>query len=265
VSASSPVRAGLIGLGAIGHGVVRIASERHPGMIVFVGALVRDPTRHRRTDGPAVVGTVQDLIATKPEVVVEAAGHDALRAHGPSLLRAGVDLFVLSAGALADPAFAAELEAAARTGGARVRVLAGAIAGLDAIRAAAVGGIERVTHTTRKPARTLLPEAEAAALSGQRELYRGAARAGVLRFPESVNVAAAVSLAGIGLDRTELRVVADPAIERNRHEVIVEGAFGRLEIRIENVPTEENPRTGRIVAMSVVAELLDHRAPVVIG
>jgi aspartate dehydrogenase len=80
-----------------------------------------------------------------------------------------------------------------------------------------------------------------------------------------VNVAAAVSLAGIGLDQTELRVIADPAIERDRHEVVVEGAFGRLEIRIENVPTEENPRTGRIVAMSVVAALLEHRAPIVVG
>src|SRR5438132_1379853 len=119
--------------------------------------------------------------------------------------------------------------------------------GLGAIGRAAVGGIERVTHTTRKPASTLLPANEAAALSAPREIYRGAARAGVLRFPESANVAAAVSLAGIGFDRTELRVVADPSIERNRHEVVVEGAFGRLEIRIENVPTEENPRTGRIV------------------
>ena len=74
-----------------------------------------------------------------------------------------------------------------------------------------------------------------------------------------------MSLAGIGFDRTELRVVADPSIERNRHEVVVEGAFGRLEIRIENVPTEENPRTGRIVAMSVVRALLDRRAEIVIG
>ena len=85
------------------------------------------------------------------------------------------------------------------------------------------------------------------------------------RFPESVNVAAAVSLAGVGLDRTELRIVADPGTRRNRHEVVVEGAFGRLEITIENVPSEENPRTGRIVAMSVVRALLDRRAPITLG
>jgi aspartate dehydrogenase len=265
LSASAPVRAGLIGLGAIGRGVVRIAGERHPDAIVFVGALVRDLVRRRAGTGPDVVGSIGELLSRKPEVVVEAAGHDALRANGAAVLRAGVDLIVLSAGALADPALAEELAAAARSGGARLRIPSAAIAGLDAIRAAAVEGIDRVTHTTRKPAHTLLPPDVAAALVGPREIYRGSARSGVLRFPESVNVAAAVSLAGIGLDRTELRVIADPTVERNRHEVVVEGAFGRLEIRIENVPSEENPRTGKIVAMSVVSALLDRRASIVIG
>jgi aspartate dehydrogenase len=262
---TAPVRVGLIGLGAIGNGVVRIASEHHPDAIVFVGALVRDTTRRRPGGGPDVVGSIGELLAREPEVVVEAAGHEALRANGAAVLGAGVDLIVLAAGALADLALLEELVAAARSGGARLRIPSGAIAGLDAIRAAAVGGIDRVTHTTRKPANTLLPPDVANSLAGPRELYRGSARSGVLRFPESVNVAAAVSLAGIGLDRTELRVVADPTVERNRHEVVVDGAFGRLEVRIENIPSDENPRTGRIVAMSVVRALLDRRSPFTIG
>ena len=260
-----PVRAGLIGLGAIGRAVVRISCERYPVEIAFIGALVRDPTHHRATQQPEIVRTVDDLLVRDPEVVVEAAGHDALRAYGAAVLRAGVDLFALSSGALADAGLFEELESAARTGGARLRLLSGAIGGLDAIRAAKIGGIDRVTHTTRKPARVLLPPDDAATLKEARELYRGPARDGVRRFPDSVNVAAAVSLAGIGLDRTELRVVADPRIARNRHEVVVEGAFGRLEVTIENIPSEENPRTGRIVAMSVVRALLDRRAPVTLG
>lgn len=259
------MRVGLIGLGAIGRDVVRISCESYRDRIVFVGALVRDPTRHRVTDRPEIVSTVDGLLARDPEVVVEAAGHDALHAHGAAVLRAGVDLFALSSGALADAALFDELASAAQTGGARLRLLAGAIGGLDAIRAAAIGGIDRVTHTTRKPPRALLPADDAAMLSGERELYRGSAREGVRRFPENVNVAAAVSLAGLGLDRTELRVIADPHIQRNRHEVIVEGEFGRLEISIENVPSEENPRTGRIVAMSVVRALLDRRASITLG
>ena len=84
-------------------------------------------------------------------------------------------------------------------------------------------------------------------------------------FPESINVAAAVSLAGIGLDRTEVCVLADPSIERNMHTVVAEGAFGRLQFEIQGIPTQENPRTGRLVAMSVMRTLLLRRAPIVIG
>ncbi len=86
-----------------------------------------------------------------------------------------------------------------------------------------------------------------------------------MRFPESVNVAAAVSLAGIGLDRTEVRVVADPTIDRNWHTVEVEGEFGWLRFEIANVPSDENPRTGRIVAMSVVPALRARSAPFRVG
>jgi aspartate dehydrogenase len=125
--------------------------------------------------------------------------------------------------------------------------------------------LTRVTHITRKPANALLPPDEARALTAPRELFRGCAREGVLRFPESVNVAAAVSLAGIGLDRTELRVIADPALERNTHEVIAEGAFGELRFSIRNVPTQENPRTGELVAMSVLHCLRRRQAPLAIG
>src|SRR5207302_4936814 len=129
--------------------------------------------------------------------------------------------------------------AAASAGGAQVRIASGAIGGLDAIAAAAVGGLDRVTHVTRKPARTLLDPAEAARLEAGREIFRGTAREGALLFPESINVAAAISLAGIGLDRTEVCVIADPSVIRNQHEVTAEGAFGRLRFEIQNIPTDE--------------------------
>ncbi len=258
-------RVGLIGLGAIGASVARIAREAHPAEIEIVAALVRDPARPRAGQVPPVVGTLQELLARRPDVVVEAAGHEALRAHGADVLRAGIDLITVSAGALADPITCDVLLRAATDSGARLRIPSGAIGALDAIAAAAVGGLDRVTHTTRKPARALLSSDDAAGLREPRELFRGPARLGVIRFPESVNVAAAVSLAGIGFDRTELVVVADPSVDRNRHEVLAEGAFGSLRFEIANVPTEENPRTGRIVAMSVIRALLDRSAALVIG
>jgi aspartate dehydrogenase len=98
-----------------------------------------------------------------------------------------------------------------------------------------------------------------------REVFRGNAREGALRFPESINVAAAVSLAGIGLDRTEVRVLADPAVTRNHHEVVAEGPFGALRFEIANIPSEANPKTGRLVALSIVQALLRRRAALVVG
>lgn len=254
------LRVGLIGLGAIGGGVLRLLTPEDD--IKVVGALVR---RLDRDSAVPLWQSVEQLLEAKPDVVVEAAGHEALRCYGPRVLRAGVDLVLLAVGALADAELEAELRAAAKAGGSRAVVASGAIGGLDALSSAAVGGLEQVTHTTRKPARALLNAEEAASLREPKELFRGCAREGVLRFPENINVAAAVSLAGIGLDRTEVCVIADPYLERNTHEVVAHGTFGELRFQIRGIPSDDNPRTGRIVAMSVVRTLRRLRAPLVIG
>lgn len=254
------LRVAFIGLGTIGRGVLRLLSPADE--IEVVGALVR--TTERESAVP-LCASIEQLLERKPRVVVELAGHEALRCHGPSVLRAGIDLVVLSVGALAEREVECELVEAARTGGGRMIVASGAIGGLDAIASAAVGGLETVTHTTRKPARALMDAEAARQLTEPKELFRGTAREGALRFPENINVAAAVSLAGIGLDRTEVCVVADPALERNTHEVVAKGAFGELRFEIRGIPSEENPRTGRIVAMSVVHTLRRMQSPMVVG
>ncbi|MGH9175894.1 MAG: aspartate dehydrogenase, partial [Vicinamibacterales bacterium] len=248
-----PRRVGLIGYGAIGRPVVELAS-RYPDEIAIVAACTKTGAPR---DGDAVipvVGTLDDLFAQRPEVVVEIAGHEALQEHGPRVLRAGIDLVAVSVGVLAIPEVERELLAAAIEGGSQLRVASGAIGALDALAAAAIGGIERVTHTTRKPARTLLGS-EADGMTTEREVFSGPAREAALRYPESVNVTAAVSLAGIGFDRTLVRVIADPAVDRNIHLVEAEGDFGLLRFEIRNVPSESNPKTGRIVAMSIVSTL----------
>ncbi len=261
--APAPLRVGLIGCGTIARGLLDLL--RPEDAIEPVGALVRDLTKPRAADIPPTIDSVEALLAARPEVVVEMGGHDALRQHGPGVLRAGIDLLMVSVGAFADPSVERAIRDAAIAGGSRAVVVSGAIGGLDALAAAAVGGLTSVTHTTRKPAGALLPPDEATALVEPRELFRGSAREGALRFPESINVAAAVSLAGIGLDRTEVRVVADPTIDRNRHEVVAEGEFGALRFEIRNIPTEQNPRTGRLVAMSVLHALRKRRAAVICG
>jgi aspartate dehydrogenase len=257
------MRVGLIGLGTIARGV--LDQLRPEDDIQIVGGVVAHPTTPRPGIGVAVCGSLRELLEAGPEVVVELGGHAALREHGPAVLRAGTELNMLSVGALADPALEQSIVEAARAGGTRAVVLSGGIGALDAIAAARVGGLESVTHTVRKPAATLLGATEAHGMTEARELFCGTAREGVLLFPESINVAAAVSLAGLGLDGTQVRVIADPAVKRNRHEVVCEGAFGRLRFEIENVPSEGNPKTGRLVAMSVLHALRKRKAPIAIG
>ncbi|HYH91742.1 MAG TPA: aspartate dehydrogenase [Candidatus Saccharimonadales bacterium] len=264
------VRVVVIGFGAVGRQLHDLVADGAAGEAEVVGFLVRDLARYReiaaRQKVP-LVASVSDALALHPDVVVEAAGHDAMRSVVPAFLAAGCDVIAISAGALADPDLVDEIRAAAERGAARLRVPSGAIAGLDAISAAAVGRIERVRHTVRKPPATLLPPDEAAAVvaAGEpRELYEGTAREAAIRFPANVNVVAAVSLAGIGLDRTMVQVVADPGVTRNTHEVLVEGAFGRLEVTIANTPSE-NPKTGVIVAQSLARVLRAYGETIVVG
>lgn len=264
------VRFAIIGFGAIGRDVEQLVRDGAAGATRLVAVLVVEPGRYAGDAarlGIPFVADVAEIVALRPDVVVEAAGHEAFRSHLPALLAAGFDVLALSVGALADPATMDAVMEAAERGNARLRVPSGAIAGLDAIGAAAVGRIDRVTHTVRKPPVGLLPDDEAATVirSGlPRELFSGPAREAAMLFPANVNVVAAVSLAGIGLDRTQSRVIADPAVTRNTHDVEIDGEFGRLSLRMENIPGP-NPKTGRIVAFSVVRMLRAYGERIVVG
>ncbi|HWP35885.1 MAG TPA: aspartate dehydrogenase domain-containing protein, partial [Thermodesulfobacteriota bacterium] len=199
-----------------------------------------------------------DRLAAEADLLVEALAPAAV----PDVVRAAIarkrDLLVLSAGGLLEQDALLE---AARRAGIRVRVPSGAIAGLDGVKGAAVGGISRVTIDTRKPPRALAGSPyvverglDLDRLEGETLLFEGSALEACRGFPSNVNVAAALSLAGIGPHRTRMRIYAVPGQTRNVHDVTVEGEFGLLRIHIENVPTA-NPRTGRLTAQSVIATL----------
>ena len=208
---------------------------------------------------PFVVG-VEALLAAKPEVVVEAASHDAVRTFGPPVLRAGIPLIVLSGGALADDALRATLERDAAEHRALLYVPSGGIGGLDALKAACIAGVDEVTIAVTKPAAAWkgIPYVERLGidldrLSGPVTLYDGPARAGVPHFPANVNIAAVLSLAGIGLDRTRLKAVADPQLKYNTHYIEVRGKTGSISIKLENVPSPENPKTAWLACYSALA------------
>jgi len=258
-----PLRVGFIGYGTIAQQVESGIRRGLAGNACFAGALVRTPPAAAPMD--VLVTDDRDRFLAEPlDIVVEGAGQDAVREHGEAVLRAGFDFLLLSVGALADDDLHERLKDAAETAGSRLLLPAGAIGGLDALASAAIGGLDEVTLTTRKPPDALQTGTDrdaalAGALAERVLLYEGPARDAVRQFPANVNVAAALSLAGVGFDRTQVRIFADPSVTRNTHEVRARGWFGELSFTIQNVPTE-NPKTGRITALSVLKVLRDYRS-----
>ncbi|MCC6534963.1 MAG: aspartate dehydrogenase [Burkholderiales bacterium] len=220
----------------------------------------------------AFMTDVQALIGAAPAAVVEAAAHAWVEAHAERVLAAGIGLIVLSAGAMADDLLRARLERAARASGALLYVPSGGIGALDAIKAAAVAGLDEVTLRTAKPPRAWQGidyvralGIDLAALTEAYVLYDGPARAGVKHFPQNVNIAAALSMAGIGFDRTRLVAVADPHIVRNTHVITARGVTGEISITLENVPCPENPKTAWLACYSALAALKAVQSPVRYG
>ena len=193
---------------------------------------------------------------------MEAASHDAVREHLVSLLEGGISVIVLSAGALSDDKLRSNAEAAARRSGALLYVPSGGIGGMDALKGALAAGVEQVTIEVAKPPAAWRGIAcveslgiDLAKLRTPKTLFEGSAREGVPLFPQNVNIAAVLSLAGIGFDRTRMRVVADPGLTVNTHTIGVEGASGRFRIVFENIPAPENPKTSYLACYSVLAAL----------
>ena len=185
------------------------------------------------------------------------------------VIEAGKILVPLSVGALLDHP---DLVERARATGAQIVAPSGAVMGLDAVRGAAESGIESVTMITRKPPHALAGapylvanRIEVEGIETPLKVFDGTAREGARGFPANINVAAALGLAGIGPDRTRLEIWADPDATRNIHEIVMEAETVRFRLRIENVPSRENPRTGRSVAPSVIATLRRFVAPLVVG
>ena len=257
------VKVGIVGMGVIGRAVARAIEAGLPG-VALAGVTVRDPARD--TGYRAV--PLAELIE-RSDLIVEAATQAALREFGPAVLTAGRHLMVLSVGGLVG--VLDEWARLAEKHGCRLLVPSGAIAGLDGVKGAREGAIASVTMETRKPPRGLAgapgivqQRIDLDAIRGETLVFEGAAAEAVRAFPANVNVVAALSLAGIGPERTRIKVFAVPGLERNQHRVVIEGEFGRLVIEIENVPSE-NPRTGKLSYLSTIAMLRELGTSVRVG
>ena len=218
--------------------------------------------------GVAFVTDHAGIAAQRPDVVVEAASHAAVREYCEPLLRQGIAVIVLSGGALCDDALRARLERAAAEGKALLYVPSGGICGLDALKAACIAGVDEVEIAVTKPPAAWKDisyveklDLDLANLRAPVTLFDGTAREGVPHFPANVNIAAVLSLAGIGFDRTRLKVIADPALEYNTHYITIRGRTGNISIKLENVPAPENPKTAWLACYSALAALKQMISP----
>jgi aspartate dehydrogenase len=269
--AREPLRVGVAGLGAIGLTIARKLSEGVVPGVRLAAVAVRDSTKATRVlTGRLAEVPIADFaaLAASCDVVVECAPAAVLADIARPVLDAGHKLIVLSVGALL--AHADLIDLARRRGG-QIIVPTGALLGLDAVAAAAEGPIDSVRMVTRKPVAGLLGAPylvqngiEIKGISKPLRVFEGTAREAAAGFPANLNVAVALSLAGIGPDRTRLEIWADPTVVRNTHRIIVEADAARIDMTIENVPSE-NPKTGRITPLSVLATLRKMNAPMRVG
>ncbi len=271
VTGPKALRAGLAGLGAIGMAVARRLDQGIAGLVLTaVSARDRDRARRRVEAFETAVSVVapEDL-AGAADIVVECAPAAVFLRVAEPAIKAGRILVPVSVGALLSHRHLIDL---AQECGARIVVPSGALLGLDAVRAAAEGRIDSITMVTRKPPSALAGapylEERGIRLDGldrALKVFEGSAGDGAKGFPANVNVAAALSLAGIGPERTRLEIWADPGVTRNTHRIVVEADSARFDMTIENLPTPENPRTGRITALSVIATLRGLVSPLRVG
>lgn len=268
----------IAGLGAIGKVLAgRLLTDPsetpQPRALALSAVAARDAARARdflaRHGADHVPVLPLAALAGAADVVVEALPAAVFDDLAEPTLRQGKTLVVISVGTLLSrPAL---FSLAAQHGG-RLVVPTGALIGLDAVQAAAQGTVHSVRMLTRKPPAGLrgAPHLQRAGinlegLSEPLRVFAGSAREAVIGFPANVNVVAALSLAGIGPERTQIEIWADPGVDRNHHRIEVESDSARFSMEIANIPSEDNPRTGKITALSVLATLRKLASPVVIG
>lgn len=263
---------GLIGYGNIANGLIALLDKT---AVTKVTVLVRDTSKvsdHNRNSDPEMgvpIGFVSDvsaMIAARPDLVVECAGHSAVATHVPALLQTGVDVIIASVGALADAGLSTEIEKSAQHGRSRTILPSGAIGGLDLLRAVALAGDVDVTYRGTKPPAAWQGSAAEDVINldqlhNAQVFFTGSGRKAALAFPKNANVVAALALAGAGFDRMKVELVADPDAIGNQHSYEVTSDMCRYNMTIEATGSAGNARTSVTTVMSLLHEIKSYQMP----
>ena len=260
---TDPLRVVLVGWGAIGRTVGRLIGTADAD-VELVGVAVRDTAAPRDDLPPSgrVIVDPSELAALAPDVVAEAAGREAVGRWGHASLSLGADFVVSSVSAFADAELLASLRRVAADHGATIQIQPGALAGVDALAGARLLGLDSVVHRIVKPPAAWrgTPADEPGVLEGLAEpttLFDADAAETARRYPKNANVAMTTALAGLGATRTRIVLVADPEATTNRHEVRAVGAFGELDVRIDNAALPDNPKSSAMAALGLARAILN--------
>lgn len=270
------LRVAILGCGTIGQFVLDYLADGKLPECEPVAVYLRSPEskgrRHLESRKIPWVTELGKLLEFVPDVVVEATTHEAVESMGPKILSSGVDFIPLSLGAFVDPNLMEAMVQAARKGGSRIHIPSGGIGALDALQTALLGGVNKVTMTTRKHSTTWkgIPAVDEMGLDLDNLtepvlLFEGPARECMKKYPQSINIGAALSIAGIGFDKTVIRIYADPHVKYNTHEIHWEGSTGGVTVIFENTPVPTNPKTSYQACFSPLFILKNMTGSIIIG
>ncbi|MBP6018575.1 MAG: aspartate dehydrogenase [Burkholderiaceae bacterium] len=262
----------MIGCGAIGAAMLELL-KADTGLVI-TAIVVPERSIATAKALTAKLGSMAQVLSNVPhdniDLVIEVAGHAAIEQHVLPALQRGIPCIIVSIGALSASGVLERLEAAALAGGAQAQLVAGAVGAIDALAAARVGGLDYVRYTGRKPPHAWKgtpaeQHVDLDTVTDETVIFEGSAREAASLYPKNANVAATVSLAGLGLDQTQVRLLADPSVSDNVHTVEATGAFGQFELTMRNKPLASNPKTSALTVYSAVLALRNRVAGVYVG
>ena len=260
---------GLIGCGAIGDFLIRHLNRENSESTVRITAILdeRNNSNSRLENYQTMYGTsihnnFSGFINSNLDVVVEAANINVVKKYAEKVIRSKKIFMPISIGAFADLDFFHSMSNLAEENNTEIIFPSGAIAGLDGIKAAAsLGTLEFVELITTKPAYSL----DEVNLQKEKVIYSGSAREAISKYPSNTNVSILLSLAGIGVENTNVTIIADPSATENIHQVKAAGAFGEFMFQITNKPLPSNPKTSYLTVLSIISALEQLTVPVKIG
>jgi aspartate dehydrogenase len=251
---------GIIGCGAIGTDVALAADKMKEIDRIYLHDIdIKKINNLKKNLKKAEIKSVKEFLENA-DVIFEAASHKAVDEYATDILQAGKDLIIMSVGSLFDNKFRQKLEEIAKSKHCKIYLPSGAVCGIDGVLSASIDEIDEVTLVTTKS-----PESLGRIIEKRTIIFEGNARDAVEEFPMNINVAASLSLAGVGFDKTKVQIVADPVVTRITHKILAHGKFGRLRAEVENMPNPKNKKTSYMASLSAIATLKKIVNPIQIG